>query len=475
MCIRCHSRLTISRRRNYFFHAIFVILCISSFLALKKTKTNSSASIHAHTVSTFQNILINKTTLNCVGDPLKKWCENQVQLCNSSLTVYNKLFVLTRAIILQPQYAKGKLIGGEDIQTVLNQPEQNEYFQFEKDFIKLSCNVENIQENIPNSHLLNVFSSLTTYETHPVTQIINETTIAVNRQDYANFYHTITDLYTVYLLCCFFRRDPKSVRILFLDAHPKGSLDILWSQLFHSYTRLGELKASPSIFYRELIWSQPQSQSEIDVQRYRKSAPSCFVKFREHVLKQFNINYKENEKVNCQALNVFFLVRHNYVAHPRNPSGKITRQLTNEQQILDDLKMKFSKYPNVNFSFNHFEESSMEQQLNVISQTDIFIGVHGAGLTHVLFMKPNRCLIELTTLLWESQHHFELMASINSINYRRCLTTDGSQDTSQTIFECVKSKIDRMCSLAPVQNDAQPIFSTLPRINGSISNSSIAF
>ncbi|CAF4717669.1 unnamed protein product, partial [Rotaria socialis] len=115
------------------------------------------------------------------------------------------------------------------------------------------------------------------------------------------------------------------------------------------------------------------------------------------------------------------------------------------------------------------------QQLNVISQTDIFIGVHGAGLTHVLFMKPNRCLIELTTLLWESQHHFELMASINSINYRRCLTTDGSQDTSQTIFECVKSKIDRMCSLAPVQNDAQPIFSTLPRINGSISNSSIAF
>ncbi|CAF2051359.1 unnamed protein product [Rotaria magnacalcarata] len=473
MYLRCYSIHSISRRRNYFFHAILVILCISSFLALKKTKANPSSSIHTHTVSTFQNISTNKTALNCVGDPLKQWCKNQVQLCNSSLTVYNRLFVLTRAITLQPQYAKGKRIGGEDIQTVLNQPEQNEYFQFEKDFIRLSCKVENIQENIPNSHLSSIFSSLTTYETQPVTQIIDETTIAVNRRDYANFYHTITDLYTVYLLCCFFRRDPKSVRILFLDAHPKGNLDILWSHLFHSYTRLGELKALPSIFYRELIWSQPQSHSEIDIQRYRRSAPSCFIEFREHVLTQFNISYKENEQVNCQALNVFFLVRHNYVAHPRNPSGKITRQLTNEQQILDDLKIKFSKYRGVNFSFNHFEESSIEQQLNVISQTDIFIGVHGAGLTHVLFMKPNRCLVELATLLWESQHHFELMASINSINYRRCLITDGSPETSQTIFECVKSKIDRMCSLAPVQNDAQPIFTALSRINGSISNSKI--
>ncbi|CAF4453632.1 unnamed protein product [Rotaria socialis] len=107
--------------------------------------------------------------------------------------------------------------------------------------------------------------------------------------------------------------------------------------------------------------------------------------------------------------------------------------------------MKFSKYPNVNFSFNHFEESSMEQQLNVISQTDIFIGVHGAGLTHVLFMKPNRCLIELILPPGSIGVHYELMALLNGVEYVNRLISGGSWDTSRTIFECVMEKISHSC------------------------------
>ncbi|CAF4118870.1 unnamed protein product, partial [Rotaria sp. Silwood2] len=236
-----------------------------------------------------------------------------------------------------------------------------------------------------------------------------------------------------------------SVRILFLDAHPKGSLDILWSQLFHSYTRLGHLKNLSSIFYRELIWSQPQPKSEIDLQQNRIKAPSFFFEFRQHVLKKFNINYQSNEKINCQSLNVFFLVRHNYVAHPRNPSGKITRQLSNEKQTLNDLKTMFSNYSNIHFSFNHFEELTIEEQLNIIIQTDVFIGVHGAGLTHVLFMKPNRALIELVQPPGSGRTHFYFMASINNVNYRRCLMIDKSSITAQRIFNCIKQKISQMC------------------------------
>lgn len=152
-------------------------------------------------------------------------------------------------------------------------------------------------------------SSITSYKTCSNTEvIINETTIAVNRQDYVNIYHTLADLYTVYLLCRFFQRDPKSVRILFLDAHPKGNLDVFWSHLFHSYTRLGHLKHVPSIFYKELIWSQPQPKSEIDLSQDRRTAPSFFFDFREHVLKQFNINYETNKIFNCKSLQLFFLV-----------------------------------------------------------------------------------------------------------------------------------------------------------------------
>ena len=313
---------------------------------------------------------------------------------------------------------------------------------------------------------------MTSYNTCPNVEKIKETTIAVSRLDYVNIYHTITDLYTVYLLCRFFQRDPKSVRILFLDAHPKGNLDRFWSQLFHSFTRLGQLKNGSSIFYNELIWSQPQLESEIDIQRNRIIPPSFFSEFREHILQQFNINDEKTKILNCESLNIFFLVRHNYVAHPRNPSGRIMRQLSNEKQILDDLKRKFSNKTNIEFSSNHFEELSIEEQLKIIVNTDIFVGMHGAGLTHVLFLKPNRVLIELATHSWLGHRHFELLASASNINYRRCLIIDGASTTSQMILNCIDEKLSQMCPPVTSLLSTEQMGAISLTVIGNVSNNS---
>ena len=242
-----------------------------------------------------------------------------------------------------------------------------------------------------------------------------------------------------------FRRDPKTVRILFLDAHPKGNLDILWSKLFHSFTRLGQLKNISSILYRELIWSQPQYKSEIDIQRYRKIIPSFFSDFRQHILNQFLSDNPNNDKLDCESVNIFFLLRRNYVAHPRNPSGTISRKLSNEKEILDHLKMQFSNSSNINFTFGHFEQLTIKEQLRTIVETDLFVGMHGAGLTHVIFQKPNRVLIELSTNAFKKEVHFELLASISNVNYHRCMITDGTPTTAQTILTCIKEKISQSC------------------------------
>jgi glycoprotein 2-beta-D-xylosyltransferase len=146
-------------------------------------------------------------------------------------------------------------------------------------------------------------------------------------------------------------------------------------------------------------------------------------------------------------LNIFFLVRHNYVAHPRNPSGTVIRQLSNEKQILDDLKIRFSNYSNIKFSSNHFEELTIEEQLNTIVQTDVFVGMHGAGLTHVLFLKSNGALIELVPAR-QMPTHFDLIASMNNVNYHRCSIINGALTTAQTIFGCITKKLSQMCPSA---------------------------
>ena len=132
------------------------------------------------------------------------------------------------------------------------------------------------------------------------------------------------------------------------------------------------------------------------------------------------------------------------VAHPRNPSGKISRQLANEKQILDDLKVKFSQHPHINFSSNHFEEKSIVDQLKIVVGTDVFVGIHGAGLTHTVFLKSNRALVELVGGP-QSGHHFDLFASMNSVNYYPCQITNGSPTTTQTIYNCIMKKLSEMC------------------------------
>jgi hypothetical protein len=61
-----------------------------------------------------------------------------VNFCDPYFIVYNNLFAVTRSVILQPEFAKGKRIGGENIQDVINQAEQDEYFIFYKNFIKVN-------------------------------------------------------------------------------------------------------------------------------------------------------------------------------------------------------------------------------------------------------------------------------------------------------------------------------------------------
>lgn len=118
--------LIIDRHRRYYYIS-FICFCLLFLI-------NYHFLNH---VSSFKQILSNQTTLDCTGDPLKNWCENQIHLCNSSLIIFNKLFAKTDSIILQRKFTQGKRQGGEDLNDVLNQTENDEYFQFEKGFIQV--------------------------------------------------------------------------------------------------------------------------------------------------------------------------------------------------------------------------------------------------------------------------------------------------------------------------------------------------
>ncbi len=138
MLTKTYSILSFHERRPYLLCVLIIILCLYLFFQIKHSFTNYSFNKNTITNTfTYQNVSFEKTRLNCFGDPLKKWCQNEKKLCDPYLIVYKHLFVITHSVILQPEFAKGKRIGGENIQDVLNQAEQDEYFHFDKGFIEV--------------------------------------------------------------------------------------------------------------------------------------------------------------------------------------------------------------------------------------------------------------------------------------------------------------------------------------------------
>jgi hypothetical protein len=60
--------------------------------------------------------------------------------------------------------------------------------------------------------------------------------------------------------------------------------------------------------------------------------------------------------------------------------------------------------PNISFRHVKMEQYSGSQQLHIASLTDVFIGMHGNGLTHEMFTKPGGALIEL---FWNKDFQYD--------------------------------------------------------------------
>jgi len=121
-----------------------------------------------------------------------------------------------------------------------------------------------------------------------------------------------------------------------------------------------------------------------------------FGEFKSFILDNFNItNTIRNKK------RVTFILRNE------------TRNITNIEYVKDKLKT-------YNINYIYLEDYTVKEQIDIIYNTDILIGVHGAGLSWCVFMKNNSILLEMYPGNSNTDNYIR-WCNIANIRYKRLI------------------------------------------------------
>ena len=117
------------------------------------------------------------------------------------------------------------------------------------------------------------------------------------------------------------------------------------------------------------------------------------------------------------------------------------RKLVNENEILPILEA-------YNFSMVIMENLSIEEQIKYISESDTLLSLHGAGLTHMLWMKEGGKVIEIRAEGDSKNNVFYNLASAINLDYFYVFAnnTNKSLSTQKTDFIVNPSALEEFLS-----------------------------
>lgn len=106
----------------------------------------------------------------------------------------------------------------------------------------------------------------------------------------------------------------------------------------------------------------------------------------------------------------------------------MSRKIQNEDELLINAR-KLLAGDKHNVRGVQVDLYSMEQQLRWISDTDILVGMHGAGLTHALFLPKHAGVIEFYPTYWsDTNAHFRSIARWRKLKYMKWQNSDTNNE-----------------------------------------------
>lgn len=297
--------------------------------------------------------------------------------------------------------------GGEAIESVVHRSEDAEYPQYRPGAFQLGGCVLNVQGELPHylGPLLRTgFSTVTppsppssppsspAPSIHACTTWVDEPTLFITRYEYANLYHTTTDWYNAWATLGWAgllealppvhgvqtTRPRTRMAVVWLDGHARGSLDSVWETLYGAPPPTPIAHVAPGTCYARALFVPAGYTAPI-----YDWPDSCGVQGAVQAFGAFVAGQHGLADTGPDAARAAFVFREPYVAHPRNPGGGASRMLSNG----DAVRAVLARHGH-SAALNPVT-ASFRDQLATVRLATVLLGLHGAGLTHVLFMAPH--------------------------------------------------------------------------------------
>ena len=158
--------------------------------------------------------------------------------------------------------------------------------------------------------------------------------------------------------------------------------------------------------------------------------------FRTRVLKACSVSDQRSSNITRTSVpSIIYLSRKPYMRFKSDKLDHFTRVLSNEKELILELR-KTLKPATVRQV--QLEDYELCDQIRIVHDADIYIGVHGAGLVHLWWLKEDSLVYELEPQYMVSNPTFRTLASLSGHKYKSINIGSGTKYVNVNIGKIVK-------------------------------------
>ena len=158
--------------------------------------------------------------------------------------------------------------------------------------------------------------------------------------------------------------------------------------------------------------------------------------FRTRVLKACSVSDQRSSNITRTSVpSIIYLSRKPYMRFKSDKLDHFTRVLSNEKELILELR-KTLKPATVRQV--QLEDYELCDQIRIVHDADIYIGVHGAGLVHLWWLKEDSLVYELEPQYMVSNPTFRTLASLSGRKYKSTNIGKGTKYVNVNISQIVK-------------------------------------